>query len=94
MLSWLAACSPGRTVIPSLRMQSSVAWQSALEANPETLEVPFAIEASKATRCDIDLSPGTDISPLIWAGPLILTVLDIRTYAMLHNSTRRDHLAE
>src|SRR5215510_15342408 len=81
------------TSIPSLRTQSSVARQSALEANPVTLDVPFAIEASIAIRCEIDLSPGTESEPLTRVGPLILTDLDIATSRMLHNDAPCDHLA-
>ena len=42
--------SRSSTLIPSLRMQSRVAWQSALEAKPEMVDWPFAIEESIATR--------------------------------------------
>src|SRR5262245_41700197 len=81
------------TVIPSLRMHSRVAWQSALEANPVTREGPLAIDASIATRCEIDLSPGTFNEPLIRAGPLTFIDLDIATCRMLHNDAPCDHLA-
>src|SRR6185503_9228949 len=81
------------TVIPSLRMQSSVAWQSALEANPVKREGPLATEASIATRCEIDLSPGTFNEPLMRAGPLTFIDLDIATCRMLHNDAPCDHLA-
>jgi hypothetical protein len=74
-------------------MQSRVAWQSALEAKPEIVEGPFAIEASIATRCEIDLSPGTDDVPFMRADPLILIDLDIATCRMLHNDAPSDHLA-
>ena len=85
--------SVSTTLIPSLRMQSRVAWQSALEANPSTVEGPLAIEASIAIRCEIDLSPGSFNEPLARAGPLILMDLDITTGRMLHNDAPCDHLA-
>jgi hypothetical protein len=67
--------------------------QSALLAKPSTREVPCAIEASIATLCEIDLSPGTLIAPLIELCPLIRIVLDIATSGMLHNVTPCDYLA-
>jgi hypothetical protein len=72
-------------LIPSLRMQSTVAWQSALDANPLIVDGPLAIEASIATRWEMDLSPGTDVEPFMRADPLILIDLDIATCRMLHN---------
>ena len=77
--------SRSSTLIPSLRMQFKVEWQSALEAKPEIVDVPFAIDASIATRCEMDLSPGTVDVPFIRADPLILIDLDIATCRMLHN---------
>jgi hypothetical protein len=73
-------------------MQSSVDWQSALEANPRMVEGPSAIEASSATRCDIDLSPGITASPVRAAGPLIANNLDMATSGMLHNDAPCDYL--
>jgi hypothetical protein len=40
----------------------------------------------------MDLSPGTEIFPLIAADPLISIVLDIVTSAMLHNVAPCDYL--
>ena len=54
---------------------------------------PSATEASIATRCEIDLSPGTRNDPRMAAGPLILIDLDIATLRMLHNDAPCDHLA-
>ena len=70
-----------------------MALQSALEAIPEIVDGPLAIEASIAIRCEIDLSPGTASEPLTDAGPLILIDLDIATLRMLHNDAPYDHLA-
>ena len=58
-----------------------------------TRDGPLAIEASSATRWEIDLSPGTLNEPLMRAGPLILIDLDIATCRMLHNDAPCDHLA-
>lgn len=66
-------------------MQSRVARQSALDAKPVIVDDPLAIEASIATRWEMDLSPGTDDEPLMRADPLILIDLDIATGRMLHN---------
>src|SRR6185295_2531974 len=91
---WMTmAASFSSTSIPSFRMQSSVALQSALEASPVTREVPDAIDASIRILCEIDLSPGILIEPRTLAGPLILTDLDIATCRMLHNDAPCDHLA-
>jgi hypothetical protein len=65
-------------------MQSRVALQSALVAIPVTLDTPGATDASIATLCEIDLSPGKISEPESLAGPLIVTVLDIATSRMLH----------
>jgi hypothetical protein len=62
-----------------------VAWQSALDANPVMVDGPLAIEASIATRWEMDLSPGTVDEPFMRADPLILIDLDIATCRMLHN---------
>src|SRR5215208_2012886 len=77
---------------PSRSRQASVAPQSALVANPLMRETPLATEAIIATRCEIDLSPGTGASPLIEPGPLILIDLDITTSGMLHNDAPCDYL--
>jgi hypothetical protein len=66
-------------------MQSRVDLQSALEANPVTVEGPLATDASITIRCEIDLSPGTESDPSMREGPLILIDLDIATFRMLHN---------
>src|SRR6185436_15923483 len=84
------------TSTPSLRTQSRVDWQSALDPNPVTEETPPATDASMATRCEIDLSPGTLILPRTVHGPLILSDfadLDMATSAMLHNDAPCHHLA-
>src|SRR5262249_55377670 len=86
--------SPSRsTATPRRMMQSSVAPQSPLVAKPLILEEPEASAASIAARWEIDLSPGMFKTPLICPGPKTLTVLDIPTFAMLHNLTHRNHLA-
>jgi hypothetical protein len=84
------------TSTPSRRTQSRVDWQSTLDPNPVIEDSPSAIEASMATRCEIDLSPGTRIAPRTARGPLILSDfadLDIATSAMLHNDAPCHHLA-
>jgi hypothetical protein len=70
----------------------TVERQSALVANPWISEVPEATEASIATRCEIDLSPGTEMIPLTRDWPLTLIDLDIATTGMLHNVAHCDHL--
>src|SRR6185437_14940794 len=93
-LPWMTMVeSVSSTVIPSFRMQSRVEWQSTLEAKPVMVVGPSEIEASIATRCEIDLSPGTRNDPRMAAGPLILIDLDIATLRMLHNDAPCDHLA-
>jgi|SRR5215212_4880268 len=90
----MSNASPSRsTGIPSWRTQSTVAQQSALLAKPSTRDVPRATEASIATLCEIDLSPGTFIEPFIGPCLLIRIVLDIATSGMLHNVTPCDYLA-
>ena len=74
-------------------MQSIVDQQSALEAKPVMVEVPSAIDEIIATRCEIDLSPGTRVTPATLEGPLILIDLDIGTCGMLHNDALCDYLA-
>jgi hypothetical protein len=73
-------------------MQSSVDWQSALDAKARMVDIPSAIEASSAARCEIDLSPGMTASPMRAAGPLIANNLDMATSGMLHNDAPCDYL--
>jgi hypothetical protein len=52
----------------------SVDTQSALVAKLSIRVLPLAIAASIAARCDIDLSPGSTISPRIDLAVLIFIV--------------------
>jgi hypothetical protein len=80
------------TAIPRDFIQLTVERQSLLVAKPRIWELPEATEASIATRCEIDLSPGTEMIPATGDRPLILIDLDIATTGMLHNVAHCDHL--
>jgi serine/threonine-protein kinase RsbW len=81
------------TLIPKRSMQARVERQSALVANPLMRDVPRATEASIATLCEIDLSPGMLMMPSTERGPLILIDLDTTVSAMLHKDAPYHHLA-
>ena len=53
------------TSTPMARKASRVARASSPRRKPVTLVMPQAMEPNMMERCDIDLSPGTRISPRI-----------------------------
>src|SRR5262249_7070551 len=81
------------TSMPRRSMHPIVDQQSALVAKPVMVDGPSAIDEIIATRCEIDLSPGTGAMPATLEGPLILIDLDIGTCGMLHKDALCDYLA-
>ena len=66
---WVPLCSMS---MPSARKQAMVERQSAPSKNPSSSVVPLASAPNMIPRWEMDLSPGTDISPRRrWAGWIV-----------------------